>query len=217
MVRTNHLSFGLIHARLGKNEGSSTMSATRGLDEQQRRRLWGSMIGAHVRADYFARLASWYGGVAQACRFVSGMSCFVAALLVFREHLGVLAGLFAIGAGMVTMLELLFTLGNKRAGAVGLHWSWHRLGIDYEALWIDTYRSDAGQALVKLEERGADLSNRALSTPYNERRMTRRMARSAARVHPRFATGSQTTSSANQRQVPAKDHFPPVPPPKPRR
>lgn len=196
------------------NEGTSTMSATPSLDEQQRHRLWGSMIGAHVRADYFAHLANWYARADQACRVASGLACFVAALLVFREHLSVLAGLLAVGAGMLTMLQLFLTLGSKRAGAVGLHWSWHRLGIDYEALWNESCRSDAGQTLVRLEERAADLSSRALSTPCNERRMTRGMARSAARVHPRFAAGSP-----DRRQVPAQAHFPPAPAlrrPKPR-
>ena len=192
------------------------MSASTGLDEQQRHRLWGSMIGAHVRADYFAHLAIRYGRVERACRAITGMSCLVAAHLIFREHFGASAGLLAVGAASVTMLELFLMLGNKRAGAVGLHWSWHRLGIDYEALWNDTYRSDAGQTLVRLQGRAAELSNRALSTPCNERRMTRRMARSAARVHPRFAA-----ASSHQRQVPAKDHFPsvlaPPPPLKPQR
>ncbi len=187
------------------NEGASTMSPTTGLDEQQRPRLWDSMIGAHVRPDYFGCLAIWHGRVEAACRVVSGMCCFVAALSVFREHLGVLAGHFAVGAGMVTMPELYVTLGRKRVGAVGLRWSWHRLGIDYEALWNDSYRTDAGRTLAKLEERAAELSNRALSIPNNERRMARRIARSAARVHPRFAA-----ASSNQRQLPAKDHFPSV-------
>ena len=181
------------------------MSPTTGLDERQRRRLWDSMIGAHARADYFGCVAIWYGRVETVGRVVSGMCCFVAALLVLREHPGVLAGHFAVGAGMVTMLELYVMLGHKRVGAVGLRWSWHRLGIDYEALWNDSYRSDAGRTLARLEERAAELSNRALSIPHNERRMTRRMARSAVRVHPRFAA-----ASSHQRQLPAKDHFPSV-------
>lgn len=182
------------------------MPATPGLDEQQRHRLWGSMIGAYVRADYFAHLAIWYARVEHACRVATGLACLVAAILVFREHLVVLAGLLAAGAGMLTMLELFLTLGNKRTGAVGPQWSWHRLGIEYQALWNHSYRIDAGQTLVRLEERAADLSAKALCTPCNERGMNRGMARSAARVHSRFAAGS-----SGQRQVPAQDHFPPAP------
>ena len=166
------------------------MSATQGLDELQRHRLWGSMIGAHVRADYFAHLSNWYGQLEQGCRVVSGAFCFIAAFLVFRENLEVVASLLAVAAGIVTVSEILFMLGSKRAGAVDLHGYWLRLAIEYEALWSDAHRSDAGQTLVRLEARAAELSSRALSVPYNERRMTRRMARSAARVHPRFATGS---------------------------
>lgn len=172
------------------NEGGTTMSETTGLDEQQRHRLWDSMIGAHVRADYFAHLANRYGRVEQCCKVVSGMSCFVAAFLAFGERFGALAGLLAVGAGLVTMLEVVCTLGAKRIGAAGLHGSWLRLGIEYEALWSDSYRSDAGQTLVKLEERAAELSNKALSMPYNERQVTRSMARSAARVHPQFVASS---------------------------
>lgn len=182
---------GLLSVQPTMNEGSRETPTTAGLDQQQIHRLWDSMIGAYVRADYFAHLANWYGRVEQGSRVLSGMFCFIAAFLVFREQqLADVAGLLAVVAGMVTMFELFLMLGDKRAEAVELHSSWNRLGIEYEALWSDSYRNDADQTLVELEERSAELSKKALRIPFSERRMTRRLARSAARVHPHFASVS---------------------------
>ena len=165
------------------------MQTETGLDQKQVHRLWESMVGAHVLADYFVHLANSYGRIEQASRVSIGMLCFVGAFLLFSDsQLGPWAGLMALIAGAVTLVGALLRFDDKKVEAVWLHSSWAHLGIEYEALWSDSYHSDAGRVFVELEKRGAELSERALRMPCNERRMTRRLARSAARVHPHFAT-----------------------------
>lgn len=167
------------------------MTAEIGLDRKQVNRLWESMVGANVLADYFAHMASWYARREQSLRIANGVLCLFAAFLAFRSgDLAVLVGWLAAVAGTATVLDTLWRPGEKRSEATMLHAGWSRLGIEYEELWSRTYEHDAWTVLRELERRGADLSERAARLPLSENRMNRQLKASAARVHPHFESYS---------------------------
>lgn len=167
------------------------MSTETGLDSKQVHRLWESMVGAHVLADYFAHLAIWYARREQGLRIANGVLCLFTAFMAFRSgDLVVVAGWLAAVAGTATVIDMLWRPGEKRSEATMLHAGWSRLGIEYEELWSRTYEHDARLILRELERRGEYLSERATRMPLNEKRMNRRLDASAARVHPHFESYS---------------------------
>lgn len=167
------------------------MTAEAGLGSKQVHRLWESMVGANVLADYFAHLATWYSRRELSLRIANGVLCLFAAFLAFRSgDLAVLVGWLAAAAGTVAVIEMLWRPGDKRSEATMLHAAWSRLGIEYEELWSRTYEHDAGKVLQELERRGADHSERATRLPLGENRMNRQLKASAARVHPHFESYS---------------------------
>ena len=158
-----------------------------GLDSDQVHRLWESMVGANVLADYFTHLATWYARRALWLRIANGVFCLLAAFIAFRGgDLVVLVGWLAVVAGTARVIDSLWQPGEKRSEATTLQAGWSRLGIEYEELWSRTYESNARMTLRELERRGAELSDRARSLPYSEKRMKRQLEASAARVHPHF-------------------------------
>lgn len=167
------------------------MPAEIGLDRKQVHRLWESMVGANVLADYFAQLATWYARRELGLRIANGVLCLFTAFIAFRSgDLVVLVGWLAAIACAATVIDLLWRPGEKRSEATMLHAGWSRLGIEYEALWSRTYERDARSILRKLEQRGENLSERATRMPLAEKRMKRQLEASAARVHPRFESYS---------------------------
>lgn len=170
--------------------GIATPAGT-GLDSKQVNRLWESMVGANVLADYFAHLAIWYARRQQGLKIANGVLCLFTAFMAFRGgDLVVLAGWLAAVAGTATVIDTLWQPGEKRSEATTLHAGWSRLGIEYEELWSRTFERDARKTLRALERRGAELSDRARRLPLNEKRMNRQLEASAARVHPHFASYS---------------------------
>ena len=162
-----------------------------GLDSKQVHRLWESMVGANVLADYFAHLAIWYARREQGLRIANGVLCLFTAFMAFRGgDLVVLAGCLAAVAGTATVIDMLWRPSDKRSEATMLHAGWSRLGIEYEELWSRTYERDARLTLRELERRGEYLSERATRMPLNEKRMNRQLEASAARVHPHFESYS---------------------------
>lgn len=162
-----------------------------GLDGKQVHRLWESMVGANVLADYFAHLAIWYARREQCLRITNGVLCLFTAFIAFRSgDLVVLVGWLAAIACTATVIDLLWRPGDKRSEATMLHAGWSRLGIEYEALWSCTYERDASLKMRELEQRGENLSERATRMPLAETRMHRQLEASAARVHPRFESYS---------------------------
>lgn len=181
---------------VGPREAMSTatdiaMTPESGLDRKQVNRLWESMVGANVLADYSAHMATWYARREQSLRIANGVLCLSAAFMAFRSgDLAVLVGWLAAVAGTATVLDTLWRPGEKRSEATMLHAGWSRLWIEYEELWSRTYEHDAWRVLQELERRGADLSERATRLPLSENRMNRQLKAAAARVHPHFESYS---------------------------
>lgn len=169
----------------------NAVSTEPGLDSNQVHRLWESMVGANVLADYFAHLAIWYARREDGLKIANGVLCLFAAFMAFRGgDLVVLVGWLAAVAGTATVIEMLWRPGEKRSEATMLHAGWSRLGAEYEELWCRTYGREAQAILHELDGRGAALSERAKRLPYSEPRMNRRLEASAARVHPHFESYS---------------------------
>jgi hypothetical protein len=144
------------------------------LSEVQRQRVWEGMLGAEIRANYFAdlsgrlhtrqRAAIWATLVLSSGAAASVIASLPADYSWVRVVLTV--GTAAISAYSVVMQNQKFAVD-----AAELHLRWNRLMREYEQIWEDVYAEDAAARLNSLDERAAEISKTGVAFGYNKRTM----------------------------------------------
>jgi outer membrane murein-binding lipoprotein Lpp len=144
------------------------------LSEAQQKRVWEGMLGAEIRANYFAdlsgrlqgrqRAAVWAGLVLSLSAVVSVAASLPAPYSWIRLVLTVAtAGIIAYSV----------VLQNQKfaVDASDLHARWNRLSNDYERLWVDVYANDGEARLSMLEDHKAELSKAGSGFKYDQGRI----------------------------------------------
>ena len=146
------------------------------LSEAQQKRVWEGMLGAEIRANYFAdlsgrlhvrqRSATWLTLVLSSGAVVS-----VVASLP-PEHSWIRIALTVATAG-ISAYSVVMQNQKFAVDASDLHARWNGLAKDFESLWENVYASDASARLSALEDRKTELSKAGSAFKYDERRMLR--------------------------------------------
>lgn len=117
------------------------------LSESQIKRVWEAMLGAEIRANYFAELAGKYQKRQRWATWgslilSSGAAATVIANLpenwVWVRYVLVL-GTAGLSAYSVAMNNQKFAVDSA-----DLHARWNKLAKDYESIWENVYTDDAG-------------------------------------------------------------------------
>ncbi|MDR3739308.1 MAG: hypothetical protein P4L40_09845 [Terracidiphilus sp.] len=144
------------------------------LSEAQQRRVWEGMLGAEIRAYYFADLSS---------RLYARQkwSTWAILLLTSGSAATVLASLpsdwtwiripFTLLAAAISLYSAIMQSQKFAVDASDLHARWQRLSKDYEALWENVYVEDAVERLRSLDDRAVEVSKAGTIFRYNKKAM----------------------------------------------
>ena len=148
---------------------------TPALSDTQIDRLWKDMLGAEVRALYFAELV---GRLNQRQRrlTMTGLAASSGAVVSFVLEFPGLTPvrtalpLIAAAANLVLLVQ---QYQRSAVDAADLHFRWQKLAKDYEKLWENVYADDAGEQLESLTGRATDISRAGNGFPYEPKVMLR--------------------------------------------
>jgi hypothetical protein len=150
------------------------------LSEAQQKRVWEGMLGAEIRANYFAdlssrltlrqkRVAMWTLILSSSAvgTYVVGSKVIPTDIIVWLQP--------ALALFTAALSAYSYTAQNQKSAieAADLHARWHKLARDFTALWDDMYDPDALDTLQKLEERAAEASKSANSFSNDAKAMLR--------------------------------------------
>jgi hypothetical protein len=144
------------------------------LVQDQQRRVWEAMLAAEIRANYFADLSHTYR-VRQrlATWVVLFLSSGAAATFLLSEGSGLvwLRPLLILSTAAVSLYSVVAQNQESAMNSVDLHARWNKLAKEYETLWENMYVEDAGELLLRLDERRVELSKAGTAFPNDEARM----------------------------------------------
>jgi hypothetical protein len=144
------------------------------LSEAQQKRVWEGMLGAEIRANYFADLSARLQGRQRAATWLalvlsSGAVVSVVASMPPEESWIRIA--LTVAATGVNLYSVVKQNQKFAVDASDLHARWNRLAKDYESLWENVYANDAPAQLSGLEDRNIELSKAGSGFKYEKRRM----------------------------------------------
>jgi hypothetical protein len=138
------------------------------LSEAQIERVWQGMLGAEIRANYFAELTERYN---RRQRWATWGTLFMSsgalATILIQLPSG-WAWVRVVFAAIATALSLYSVVrqNNKLAvDAADLYARWNKLSCEYEKLWEDVTVDDAANILHAFTDHGRELSESARSFP----------------------------------------------------
>lgn len=148
------------------------------LSEAQQKRVWEGMLGAEIRANYFADYTNRFHRRQRVATFGSVLfssGAFVSFVLTnpapwVTEYLR--PGLTLLTA-IISTYSLVAQNQKSAIDAADLHARWNKLAHEYELLWEDVYADSAQATLEALEQRGMELSKSGTSFPNDEAAMLR--------------------------------------------
>ena len=129
------------------------------LSEAQQKRVWEGMLGAEIRADYFAELA---GNFLWRQRAATWTTLFLAsgsvATLLANQAAPEWRLAFAIATTAVILCSVVMQNQKLAVDASDLHARWNRLSSEYERVWENVYAEDAISTLDALTDLSMELS-----------------------------------------------------------
>jgi hypothetical protein len=144
------------------------------LSEAQIERVWQGMLGAEIRANYFADLTERYN---RRQRWATWGTLFMssgALATILIQLPPQWAWVRAVFAAIATALSLYSVVrqNNKLAvDAADLYARWNKLSCEYENLWEDVTVDGAASILDALTDHGRELSKSATAFPNDKRAM----------------------------------------------
>ncbi len=144
------------------------------LSEAQIKRVWEGMLGAEIRASYFAelverankeqRLLTW-------ATLLMSSGAVGAALVQLSPDYSFLRIVLPVGAGGASLFSLARANPKRAIDAADLHMRWSRLALEYEKLWENVYADDAASKLDTLSGQAIEVSKASTSFPNEPGRM----------------------------------------------
>lgn len=150
------------------------------LSEYQLNLVWEGLLGAEIRAAYFAdlshrlvRLQKWLTLGSLLLSSGAGVSLLYTALPPRYAWVRPTLAFLAAGLGLWSLVAK-----NERGSidAANLHARWAELALEYEGIWQDTTQEDVQEKLSKLRTRELDLSQSSTSLPDNDGMMKKAQA-----------------------------------------
>jgi hypothetical protein len=144
------------------------------LSEAQQKRVWEGMLGAEIRANYFADLsgrlqvrqkrATWATLVLSSSAATSVLASIPVGLSWIRAVLTVAT--VGMSAYSIAMQNQKFAVD-----AAELHARWNRLAKEYEHIWENVYAQDAMERLDSLDNQASEISKVGTAFGYHKRNM----------------------------------------------
>jgi hypothetical protein len=147
------------------------------LSTLQQRAVWEGMLGAEIRANYFADLAGRYQQKQRLLTWGTLLFSSGAFATIISDWLPQdLRWIRAAAALMAAALSLWsLTAKNERTAieCSDLHFKWNRLAREFDRLWNDMYTDSAADTLWSLQEKAGDIAKSCTSLPNKERLMVK--------------------------------------------
>jgi len=144
------------------------------LSDAQKTRVWQGMIGAEIRAKYFAELSgrllrhqrwgTWFTLLFASSNALSLLTAIPQGWTWIRLALAVCATGTSIYLALAGNIQKAFECSN-------LHEGWSRLSQGYRTIWEDTQSQDAPALLQELDSRAIEISKSSISLPYDKKAM----------------------------------------------
>jgi hypothetical protein len=144
------------------------------LSEAQIERVWQGMLGAEIRANYFAELTERYN---RRQRLATWGTLFMSSgalatiLIQLPSQWAWVRATFAAIATALSLYSVVRQNSKLAVDAADLYAGWNNLSSEYEKLWEDITVDDAIGILNVLTDQGSELSKSATAFPNDERRM----------------------------------------------
>jgi hypothetical protein len=143
------------------------------LTSSQQKRVWEGLLGAEIRANYFADLSGRYAFRQRAatwCTLVASSGAAVSILANLSEQWSWLRPALALSTAAISLYSVVMQNQKFAVDSSDLHARWNRLANDYQRLWDDMYADDALSLLNALSGREEELSKAGTAFP-NRRRL----------------------------------------------
>ena len=144
------------------------------LSEAQIERVWQGMLGAEIRANYFAELTERYN---RRQRWATWGTLFMSSgalatiLIQLPAQWAWVRAVFAAVATALSLYSVVRQNSKLSVDAADLYARWNKLSSQYEKLWEDVTVDGAIDILEALTEHGRELSKSATAFPNDERAM----------------------------------------------
>src|ERR1700722_13460517 len=142
------------------------------LSDAQIERVWQGMLGAEIRANYFAELTERYNRRQRLATWGTLFMSSGALATILVQLPSPWAWVRALFAAIATALSLYSVVrqNNKLAvDAADLYARWNKLSCEYEKLWEDVTVDNAISLLDHLTDGGVELSKSATAFPTDQR------------------------------------------------
>jgi hypothetical protein len=147
------------------------------LSEYQQKIVWDSLLGAEIRAAYFAELSGRYLRYQRRLVFgslVMSSGAFLSLVTTaVPPSFGWVKPLLAFLAAGLSFWSLIAKNERGSIDAADLHFRWSLLAIDYQGIWANVSDDLAASKLYELEKREAELSKSSVSLPEDEALMVK--------------------------------------------
>jgi hypothetical protein len=142
------------------------------LSEYEQKTVWDGMLGAEIRAQYFAELSVRYQArqrwlVLGTLVLTSGAFLSLVTTAV-PAPLGWVKPLLVLLAAILSACSLAATNERNSIESADLHFRWNMLALDFQHLWADIYEDQARARLREVQERDAILSKSSTAFPDDE-------------------------------------------------
>ena len=144
------------------------------LSESQIERVWQGMLGAEIRANYFAELTERYSRYQRwatwGILFMSS-GALATILIQLPPHWSWARVIFAAITTALSLFSVVRQNNQRAVDAADLHLRWNKLSSEYEKLWEDVTVDNAIYILDNLGDRGRELSKSATAFPNDKQTM----------------------------------------------
>ena len=142
------------------------------LSEYQQKIVWDNLLGAEIRAAYFAELSGRYLRYQRmlllgSLLLASGAFLSLVTTIIPQNLAWIKAGL-AFFAAFLSFWSLVAKNEKASIDAADLHFRWNVLAMEYQALWSNVQDEGASTKLTALTQREAELSKSSVSFPDDE-------------------------------------------------
>ena len=139
----------------------------------QQKRVWEGLLGAEIRANYFADLSGRYAQkqrLSTWCTLFSSSGAAVSLLASLPGEWAWIRPALAIITAAISLYSVVMQNQKSAVDSSDLHARWSRLANEYQRLWEDTYAESAYERLNVLAAREEELSMAGTAFP-NRRRL----------------------------------------------
>jgi hypothetical protein len=134
----------------------------------QQKRVWEGLLGAEIRANYFADLSTRYARkqrLSTWCTLFASSGAAVSVLAKLPTDLTWVTPTLAIVTAGISLYSVVMQNQKFAVDSSDLHARWSRLANDYQRLWDDMYSTGAMDHLNSLLGREEELSKAGTAFP----------------------------------------------------